>query len=112
TDAKLGGVPVQWVGFTGFQSTNIYKIEDGKALAVSTNIPGAVGPNVRLSNLAIQFKLARLDVGLPTGNNQFVDLRKATDGAITTYRLSFNPDGNIRLMYRSPTSPEAIIQAA
>lgn len=112
TDSKLGGVSIPWVGFQGFNPAGVYEIKGGIAIGTSgpsTTGSGTVGPNVRLSNLAIQFKLARLDVGLPV-DNQFVDLRKVTDGTTTTYRLSFNSDGSIGLMYRSPTSPQAVIQ--
>lgn len=113
TDAKLGGVSTAWVGFQGFNSAGVYEINSGNVIATSgPSAPGsgAIGPNVRLSNLAIQFKLARLDAGLPV-DNQFVDLRKATDGTTTTYRLSFNSNGSIGLMYRSPASPQAVIQS-
>ena len=103
TDAKLGGVPVQWAGFQGFSSDNIYRITNGTAEAViASGTFGAVGFHAELADICVQFKISRLDADIP-GTTAFFDVRKATDGTRTTYRLNFNGDGRLDLTFRDAT---------
>ncbi|GEM_PF-1695266 len=103
SDCLLGGQAVTWRGFQGFSSAGVYEIKNGVAQAtVKNGVFGAVGLDVSLKNIAVQFKVTRFDAGLIGSGNEFTaffDVRRV-NGTSTAYRLGFNQSG-LTLMHRN-----------
>lgn len=102
TDCRLGGSPVLWRGFNGFSAEGIYKVQDGALQAVSNNTNfGAVGLDINLADVAVQFKITKLDAGLAS-DVAFFDVRRII-GSSKVYRLVFSAN-RLNLKFRDETS--------
>ena len=107
SDAGMGGSPVVWRGFDNYTSANIYTVNNGALVATHVSNIGAVGLDFKLSNLAIQFKVAQSGADV-SDMEVFVDVRRV-NGAPLVYRLNFYGGNKLKLIYRNASSNVSVL---
>jgi len=105
SDALLGGEKLEWKKFSAYPA-GVFEKVDGMARIV-VGVIGAVYLDKALVDVAVQFKVAKLDSGLGTDSiKAFIDVRRI-DANLKMYRLGFN-DAGINLIWRDGASTTLI----
>ncbi len=107
SDAALGGSPIVWRGFDNYTSTGIYAINNNTLVATKDNNFGVVGIDYKLTNLAVQFKVAQSGSDL-NALAVFFDVRRV-NGSVRVYRLNFYGGNKVDLVYRNESGVISVL---